>query len=367
MRQFSQPLLDCQSSSWVYTASLAPPGDSAKEYPSFRPPSSGGLWKVAMRSAFLFLLACAAFPRPAVAQTDEIVANLAGGRVIVTVARDAIVFGVINHAVESTSVPPRAAQVDPSHIGIFFGASEWRVPAEPRPIRLDYDLQYVRPNKQAYRPPGAAESDLEQIGIGLLEKLRPLVSQLHRKIDLKPDEPLFSLVLIGYAQNYGPEVWVIDYRAEQEPFGSKDFWQTHILRPRFTQLYPPEKHEPKTLLEVRVPSNLPDVPLLGLIQQNDPPIAHLRSSDPRFGKLLDEIQRGQAQKAVSQDSADFLRAALPLIAGDAHFFEGVMHEDGALEWMVPPEEPFGREQRALEKDRPPDAPTLQHKPVPTKP
>jgi len=38
-----------------------------------------------------------------------------------------------------------------------------------------------------------------------------------------------------------------------------------------------------------------------------------------------------------------------------------------LEWMVPPEEPFGREQRALEKDRPPDAPTLQHKPVPTKP
>ena len=221
MRQFSQPLLDCQSSSWVYTASLAPPGDSAKEYPSFRPPSSGGLWKVPMRSAFLFLLACAAFPRPAVAQTDEIVANLAGGRVIVTVARDAIVFGVINHAVESTSVPPRAAQVDPSHIGIFFGASEWQVPAEPRPIRLDHDLQYVRPNNQAYRPPGTAESDLEQIGIGLLEKLRPLVSQLHRKIDLKPDEPLFSLVLIGYAQNYGPEVWVIDYRAEQEPFGSK--------------------------------------------------------------------------------------------------------------------------------------------------
>jgi len=269
------------------------------------------------------------------------VANLAGGRVIVNVARDAIVFGVINHPIETTSVAPRAAQVDPSHIGIFFGASEWQVPA--------------------------AESDIEQIGIGLLEKLRPLVSQLHRKIDLKPDEPLFSLVLIGYAQNYGPEVWVIEYRAEQEPLGPKDFWQTHILRPRFTQLYPPEKHEPKTLVEVRVPSDLPDVPLLGLIQQDDPRIAHLRSSDARFGKVLDEIQRGQAQKAVSQDSADLLRATLPLIAGDAHFFEGVMHEDGALEWMVPPDEPFGREQRAQEKDRPPDAPTLQHKPVPTKP
>jgi hypothetical protein len=301
------------------------------------------------------------------AQTDEIVANLAGGRVIVNVARDAIVFGVINHPIETTSVPPRAAQVDPSHIGIFFGASEWQVPAQPRPIRLDYDLQYVRPNTQGYRPPGSAESDLEQIGIGLLEKLRPLVSQLHHKIDLKPDEPLFSVVLIGYAQNYGPEVWVIDYRAEQEPLGPKDFWQTHIQRPRFTQLYPPEKHEAKTLVEVRVPTDLPDVPLLGLIQQSDPRINRLRSADSRFAKLLDEIQRGQAQKAVSQDSADFFRAALPLIAGDAHFFEGLIREDGVFEWMVPPEEPFGREQRAQEKDRPADAPTLQHKPVPTKP
>jgi len=66
------------------------------------------------------------------AQTDEIVANLAGGRVIVNVARDAIVFGVINHPIETTSVPPRAAQVDPSHIGIFFVASEWQVPAQKR-------------------------------------------------------------------------------------------------------------------------------------------------------------------------------------------------------------------------------------------
>jgi len=320
-----------------------------------------------MRSVFLFVLAFAVFARPALTQTDEIVANLAGGRVIVQVARDAIIFGVINRPVESNSVPPRAAQVDPTHLGVFFGASEWQVPAEPRPIRLDYDLQYTRPNNQSYRPPGAAESDLEQIGVGLLEKLRPLVSQLHHKIDLKPEEPLFSLVLIGYAQNYGPEVWVIDYRAEQELVGAKDFWQTHILRPRFTQLYPPEKREPKTLVEVRVPSDLPDVPLLGLIQQNDPRIARLRSSDARFGKVMEEIERGQAQKAVSQDSADFLRAALPLISGDAHFFEGVMHEDGAFEWMIPPEEPFGREQRAQEKDRPPDAPTLQHKPVPTKP
>lgn len=322
-----------------------------------------------MRAMVLFLLAYALASPVAVSQTDEIVANLAGGRVIIQVARDAIVFGVINHPVEATSVPPRAAQIDPTHIGVFFGASEWQVPAQPRPIRLDYDLQYIRPsNSRVYQVPGAGENDLEQIGMGLLEKLRPLVSQLHRKIDLKPEEPLFSLVLIGYARDYGPEVWVIDYRAEQEQVSFKtEFWQTHILRPRFTQLYPPEKRQPRTLVEVRVPEDLPAVPLLGLIQQNDPRIAKLRSSDPRFGKVVEEIERGQAQKAVSQDSADFLRAALPLIAGDPHFFEAIMHEDGAFEWMIPPEEPFGEQQRAQEKDRPADAPTLMHKPVPTKP
>jgi len=43
--------------------------------------------------------------------------------------------------------------------------------------------------------------------VAVLEKLRPLTSQLHHKIDLPPDDPLLEMVLIGYApNNYGPEV-----------------------------------------------------------------------------------------------------------------------------------------------------------------
>jgi hypothetical protein len=317
---------------------------------------------------FLLLTALTLSLTPARAQEDEIVANLAGGRVLIHVTGDSILFAAIDHPLEAKSVPPRVVSLGSSHIGILFGASEWQSPAEPRPIRLDRDIPDVRPNtkRQYQQPAGSGETDLEEIGVVFLEKLRPLVSQLHHKIDLKPDEPLFEIVLIGYApQAYGPEVWAIDYQVEQESIGGKsDFWQTHILRPRFTQLYPPEKHQAKALLELRFPADLQDIPLTGLIQQNDPQIARLRSSDARFAKVIEQIEHGQPNKSNPQDAADFLRAALPVLAGNARFIEGQIGESSGFEWIVPPEERVDKQQRAEDKDHPPDAPTLRRKPNP---
>lgn len=319
-----------------------------------------------LASALIVLLAALSAALPTPAQEDEIVANLAGGRAIILVANDAILLSAIDHPLESKSVPPRVAAIDGRHVGIFFGASEWQVPAQPRPIRLDRDIPHFAAADPRFITPGEAEQDLEQIGIAFLEKLRPLVSQLHHPIDLKPDEPLFQLVLIGYApQYYGPEVWLIEYQVEQTAVGAtSDFWQTHLLRPRFTQLYPPEKHQPKTLIEVRIPADLPDIPLLGLIQQNAPAIARLRSSDQHMSKVVDLIQRGEAQKADPTAAADFLRAALPIVAGDAHFFLGNMSENGSFQWIVPPEEPREKEKTAEDKNRPPEAPSLMRKPKP---
>jgi hypothetical protein len=304
---------------------------------------------------------------PAAAQEDEIVANLAGGRVIIHVGADGIVFGAIDQPLEAKSVPPRVATVGNAHVGIFFGASEWQVPAQPRPIRLDRDVGDVRTNvKETYRPPGSGDADLETIGVSFLERLRPLVSQLHHKIDLKPDEPLLQIVLIGYApQGYGPEVWLIDYNVEQESVSAtRDFWQTHILRPRFTQLYPPEKHQAKTIIETRFPPSLQDVPLIGLLQQNDPRIAQVRSSDPRFARVVDHIERGQANKVPMEEAGDFLRAVLPFLAGNAHFVEGEVGESGGFQWIVPPQEPREKAEKDADKDRPADAPTLMRKPNP---
>ena len=318
--------------------------------------------------AILFMLFVAFLAGPSFAQgrEDEIVANLAGGRAIIQVADDAILFAAIDHPLESKSVPPRVAAIDSRHIGIFFGASEWQITSQPRPIRLDRDLPHFAAVDTRFAPPGAPEQDLEQIGIAFLEKLRPLASQLHHPIELKPDEPLFQIVLIGYAPKYyGPEVWLIEYQVEQNSAAARgEYWQTHVLRPRFTQLYPPEKHQPKTIIEVRVPSDLQDIPLLGLIQQNAPAIARLRSSDPHVSKVIDLIQKGEAQKADPVAAGDFLRAAIPILVGDAHFFLGSMTENGRFDWIVPPDEPREKVKTTEDKNHPPDAPTLQQKPKP---
>jgi hypothetical protein len=213
-----------------------------------------------------------------------------------------------------------------------------------------------------YRNLPGEEPDLELIGAAFLERLRPLVSQLHHKIDLGAEEPLLTVVVIGFApQHYGPEIWEVEYRVEQQEVATRaEYWQTRLLRPRFTQLYPPEKHQPRTLVEVRYPANLSDPPLAGLIQANAPFIARLRGSDVRFAKVVEQIDKGQAHKANPADASNFLRAVLPQLAGNASFFLGNFEEQRGFSWIVPPDEPL--EKPSEDKNRPPDAPTLRGKP-----
>jgi hypothetical protein len=296
---------------------------------------------------------------------DEIVANLAGGRVIIHVANEKIVLAAIDQPQEIKSIPPRLMDLDATHVAILLGAIEWQIPSQPKAVRLDRDFVRLTKKDPRYQSdPGEAAPDLEQVGVSFLERLRPLVSQLHHKIDLQPDEPIFEAVIIGYApDNYGPEVWVLEYHVEQSDAGAKeDYLQTRLLRPRYTQLYPPEKHQPRTLIEARYPADLKDVPLLGLIESNDPKIAKLRNSEPRWGKVLELINKGQAQKANPTDAADFLRAALPLIAGNQRFILGTIEQQHGFDWIVPPDEPIEPKQSDADKNRPPEAPTLRRKP-----
>jgi hypothetical protein len=294
---------------------------------------------------------------------DEIVANLAGGRVIIHVARDVILFAAIDQPVERNSIPPRVMNLDAAHIGVLLGASEWRIPTDPKPIRIDRDFHRVGANERRTDvSPGEAEPDLDAIGITFLEKLRPLVGQLHHKLDFVPDDPIFQLVIIGYGSGqYGPEVWVAEYRIEQQQIATRgEYWQTRILRPRFTQLYPPEKHAPRTLVEVRYPVDLKGPRLSELIQGNDPRVVQVASREPRFTKVLENLHGGQAQKAAPLDSVDFMRALLPLVASNAPFVMGAMAEQHGFEWIVPPAEPIEKVEE--DKNRPPEAPSLLRKP-----
>jgi hypothetical protein len=327
-------------------------------------------WQIAPISLCLFFVACLILmpakisPAQDRERGDEIVANLAGGRVIVHVARDKIVFAAIDQPVEPSSIPPRVLSIDSSHIGVLLGASEWRSPADPKPVRLDKDFPNVPSKNPNYAiNPDEIAPDLDVIGVAFLERLRPLVAQLHHKIEFKPDEAIFEVVIIGFApDDYGPEVWTLEYRIQQEEIATRgDFWQTRLLRPRFTQLYPPEKHAPKTLVEVRYPETIQGPTLQQLIQGNDPELYDLSRGEPKFSKVMENIDHGQANKAVPEDATDFMRAALPLISEKAKFILGTMTERG-FDWIVPPDEPV--EKAKQDKNQPPEAPSLRKKPNP---
>ena len=329
--------------------------------PSFR--VGAAILHVAMALALL-----AIFSLPAAAQDrdDEIVATLAGGRVIAHATRENIVFIAINEPIEETgSVPPRVVSLDSRHLAVLFGSSEWRIPAEPNPIRLDKQLTRIANQDPKYAGSynGDAEPDLETIGVAFLEKLTPLAARLHHKLDFPPDQPLFELVVIGFGPaDYGPEVWTMEYRITQEMISTRgDFWQTKVLRPRFEQIYPPEKKAPKKLVETCYPGACKGPTLQQLMEGNEPSIAKLGGSDPKWAKAADLIAKGQAQKAATPDTAAFLRAAIPLVYPNRQFVMGTFEEQHGFDWVVAPEEPVERAKKEEDKNRPAEAPTLRRR------
>jgi hypothetical protein len=297
---------------------------------------------------------------------DEIVATLAGGRVIVHATRENILFIAINEPIEETgSVPPRVVSLDSRHIGVLFGSSEWRIPAEPNPIRLDKQLTRIANQDPKYAGSynGDAEPDLETIGVAFLEKLTPLAARLHHKLDFPSDQPLFELVVIGFGPaDYGPEVWTMEYRLTQEMISTRgDFWQTKVLRPRFEQIYPPEKKAPKKLVETCYPGACKGPTLQQLMEGNEPSLTKLGSSDAKWAKAADLIAKGQAQKALTPDTAAFLRAAIPLVYPKRQFVMGTFEEQHGFDWVVPPEEPVERAKKEEDQNRPAEAPTLRRR------
>jgi hypothetical protein len=306
---------------------------------------------------------CAA-PAMAQDQDDEIVATLSGGRIIVHATRENVTFIAIDEPIEAGSVPPRVVTLDGRHVGVLLGSSEWRIPADPNPIRLDRGQARIGTPDPRYEGTynGEAEADLETMGVAYLEKLTPLAARLHHKLDFPSDQPLFEMVVIGFGPaDYGPEVWTMEFRMTQTMVATRgDYWQTRVLRPRFTQIYPPEKHAPRKVVETCYPGECQGPTVQQLIEGNEPTFEKVARADPKFMKALELISKGQAQKAVSQDAAGLLRAAVPLLFPGKKFVMGTIEEQHGFEWIVPPDEPMERAKKD-DKNRPAEAPTLRRR------
>ncbi len=297
---------------------------------------------------------------------QEVVANLAAGRVVLYVARDAIVIGAVERRVEADSRPPLVLPIDERRVAVLLGAAEWVTPGSGRPpVRLDRELprlatEAARPTR---KPDPDQASDIESIGVALLERIREIAAQLHHKVDLRPDEPLLEVLLIDFLDNYGAEAWLLKYRLIQQNMRG-DYWQTRVPRPSYTQLYPPEKGQPRTLVEMRYPPEDSGPTLLELVNQNDPRLASLRAAQVEVARAAEHLTKGDSQKAAPEDAATFMQATLNAVAPpEMRIVLGVLNQRQGFHWILPPPEPPLKAEEGG-KPREPGAPTLLKKPPP---
>lgn len=294
---------------------------------------------------------------------EEVVANLAAGRVLILVTRDAILVGAAENPIEPETQPPLVVPLGDRRMGILLGPVVWSWPSSGHgPVRLGVELQRVMSTTVGVGP-GRLETeqagDIEQLGLGLLEVIRRATDRIYHPLGLAPDEPLVELLLVAYLEGYGPEVWSLRYRVRQEPLRG-DFLQTRVLRPQYVQLYPPEKGQPRGILEVRYPRNDAAPQLADLLAQGDSRLLQLRSVRADWADLFEKIERGELHKARSDAALEFLRTALNLFSEPEHdVVIARIEERRGFAWVLAPPESL---EAAEQEKRPPGVPTLRRRP-----
>ena len=324
-------------------------------------------WPAALSAALAAIL-FAASPAPVASQEErsqEVAATLSAGRVLFCVTRDAILIASVEGQAEPGSQPPAIVPINAGRIGVVLGANEWSSPGSgQKPLRLDGALPKAASHAEPPpRAPGepvpqidlSQPTDIENIGINILEVLRPQVAQIHHKLDLAPDEPLVELLIADYVFNYGPEIWLLQYRIHQQPLAN-DYWDTRPLRPSYLQLYPPEKGKPRTFIEVSYPTKQTQPALVDQLNGHDAELDRITNASPQTAQAVAAVLNGSANKAATDGVANFLRAALPAVAGNANLSLARLDESRGFQWVlapaVPPPPPAASQTGPPEPDRP---------------
>jgi hypothetical protein len=347
------------------SAGDVPLGADSTNRENFRSGWRGATFFCAMMLGVLAAGAGLQLPAARAAQQQpqgEVAANLAAGRVVFCVTKTAIVVAATQENVEKGSRAPAVVAVSSRRIGVLLGAVEWNTTAMgAKAVRLDAELPTVAAN--ATRRSGNKQvdadqpNDIEEIGIGMLESLRPLVDQIHHKLDLAQDESLVELLLADYVEDYGPEIWKLQFRVRQENLGN-DYWVTRVLRPAYTQLYPPEKGQPRTFVEAQYPEKLSQPGLLQRLGRHDPGVENIRNASPDFTKAIGLVVAGNSEKADAKPVVDFMRAVMPVVSGtDTRLVMGLLDGDRGFQWVLPPEEKLPTPTET--KPQEPGAPSLR--------
>jgi hypothetical protein len=139
----------------------------------------------------------------------------------------------------------------------------------------------------------------------------------------------------------------------------EDYFDTHVSLPQYVQLWPPEKGQPRTLVEFHYPPEGVVPSLIDLIRNKDAGIEKLCSSDVKMRNVRDRFLQGESNKILAVDAIQFLRAAIGIVAPpNSRQTISTIGVESGFQWILqPPPEP---KNPRLEKERPEGAPSLLH-------
>src|ERR1700722_16856485 len=113
---------------------------------------------------------------------QEVAVNLAEGRVVICAAKDGIILAAMDAHGEADSRPPAIAILSPLRMAVMMGAVEWvRPDSSDKPIRREEEFRSLVAaalNTGDNTHQADAASDLESIGIAVLERVRLLAGLL---------------------------------------------------------------------------------------------------------------------------------------------------------------------------------------------
>jgi len=289
--------------------------------------------------------------------TTEVVATLATGRVYILIAKSGIIVGVAGTPVESGSLPPRIVQLADRKLGVLMGAVEWKDPDSGRQIASFADeLSRLHPLSGAAPPQlnreatGGVAADIEGMGLGVFERLRTLAEMLHEPLQGGTGQSVLQIILADYVEDYGPEIWTLDYSfAQGEMRTGSGYLETHANRPRYTQLWPPEKGQPHSLLALGYPTAQGGAGGEAELMRG----ADAAHGQPAVAEVKQAILAGDTRKVDANDAVAFMRATLTSSGEPGNFAIAAIGEKTGFAWVVKQSLPAGSQ-----KQRPPGAPTL---------
>lgn len=290
---------------------------------------------------------------------EEIVANLAAGRAVIAVVKDAIVMGSLEDRIEPQTLPPAIVALSSRRAAVLLGAAEWIEPAIHSALaRLPLELPRLHPHGSLSSPhlqptAGGEAIDVEAFGQALLDRLNQVAAHVHGKLDIPPGQPVVELILADYVEDYGPEVWLLTYSLEQQPERG-DYWTTQFSQPQYQQMWPPEKGQPHSLVEFSYPPDDAKQPVLDLLRRGSSGTADVAQ---RYPEVASALLAGESRKILAAGATSFLRSCLQALAVPSARAElAVVSQEQGFQWIIPP--PAEDKSPPLEPSRPPGAPTL---------